>query len=495
MKTTAQANKDDVISNYHFTDNDILCSRGNGVLAHPGNISYMKLIKENKDNYQQLKSAREKRKLVKNLLTQIQTQNPPGRFFKCYRSSPLSQKINDGGELDWYEVIDAVQIEKKISQALREKPKPYIHRSKKKKEKTSDTKRKNGEKNNSNKNYNSAPATITNDDDSSSSVSSENLNFSKKISKNSRKEVTSHKHLSSSSTGLKGIQRRRRSFYEYHDDYPGAPEDHTKGTLVTASYASSRRSPSYYGNSSHKLKNIRPQSSLKSRPGEEYDEFEGTVAASTITNSTSILEKEEDALTSDKYGGRTGGHTIVADASSMMDGSCAFSSGASGGSTRISNQYHKQGGRFAPPQQGEKDEEEQADDHASSSQAVLLDLRHLKNDDDYYGQNFTDNMETLLAAANKEQTNKKEEEMLRKNLEQRMLEQRMLEHRINAIIQGDDDDVECAAAPSPAFLENLSCVESSSVPRGIDFETFSFSKADFFTDEAIDRCTSYYHDL
>jgi len=97
--------------------NDIFCSRGNGVLSHSGNQSYHDLIKKHKIIYQRKSPRplrqREKKDIVRDVVNTINSMEPPGRFLKAHPS-----------DSDRFIVIsDPALVTKKVSQALREKPK------------------------------------------------------------------------------------------------------------------------------------------------------------------------------------------------------------------------------------------------------------------------------------------------------------------------------------------------------------------------------------
>jgi hypothetical protein len=109
-----------VITKQDIRSRDVLCNRGNGVLANPGNIVYTSLIRERKPIYQSLKSAKEKKRIVNEVFdllikkTEEDDQQAPGRFLK---------PCNKDDDSLWYEISDEIQVTKKIAQALREKPK------------------------------------------------------------------------------------------------------------------------------------------------------------------------------------------------------------------------------------------------------------------------------------------------------------------------------------------------------------------------------------
>ena len=91
--------------------NDVLCGRGNGVNRHSGNIQLRDFINQEKEAY--LTSLKkDKKKFAKDILTKIKAQNPPGRFLRMDKDTPLL----------WYEIPDEGKkgALEKIRQGLRE---------------------------------------------------------------------------------------------------------------------------------------------------------------------------------------------------------------------------------------------------------------------------------------------------------------------------------------------------------------------------------------
>lgn len=113
-----------VVKRGEARNTDILCGRGNGVLCHPGNIYYLKLIKKHQSIYQHGKggmqslSQREKRKIVRHIIESIDELDPPGRFLKL-----VGRDTEHGFEEIYHVIKDDDTRMKKVSQALREKPK------------------------------------------------------------------------------------------------------------------------------------------------------------------------------------------------------------------------------------------------------------------------------------------------------------------------------------------------------------------------------------
>lgn len=94
------------------TESDVLSGRGNGVAGHEGNVFYTRLIKDNKEEYQGNTSGKTKRQIALRIIDIIKAQDPPGRFLKSKKDEPFVWSVQE----------DSVAI-KKVTQALREKPK------------------------------------------------------------------------------------------------------------------------------------------------------------------------------------------------------------------------------------------------------------------------------------------------------------------------------------------------------------------------------------
>lgn len=101
---------------------DVLCSRGRGANCNPGNVLYSNLIKEYKEQYQLESTHKAKQSIVRNVLDEFRASDPPGRFLK--------QRNDDDETIDnntmLYETLTESESIKKISQALREKPKVQL---------------------------------------------------------------------------------------------------------------------------------------------------------------------------------------------------------------------------------------------------------------------------------------------------------------------------------------------------------------------------------
>jgi len=101
--TSDTPNDDSNITTPH--PHDVLCGRGGGTNAHPGNIAWRALVAENQAHYLTLNN-RHKRLLCQSIVAAIGSQSPPGRF--------LSQTNGL-----WRPVSEKKALEK-TSQALRE---------------------------------------------------------------------------------------------------------------------------------------------------------------------------------------------------------------------------------------------------------------------------------------------------------------------------------------------------------------------------------------
>lgn len=124
----------EVVLRSQATHHDVLCGRGNGFLYHPGNLFYLKVIKEYQLIYQVEKSSisltnKAKRSIVHSVIKIIHNLDPPGRFLQFIKR----EKVNGKMEEIYHVVTDDFYKMKKVSQALREKEKPKKSRSKKKK--------------------------------------------------------------------------------------------------------------------------------------------------------------------------------------------------------------------------------------------------------------------------------------------------------------------------------------------------------------------------
>ncbi len=100
---------------------DVLFGRGLDILSNPGNMFYMKLIKEHKGLYMSTKTTKARRKIVREIRSIIQLK--PSADSSC-GSTPTGGRFlkRATGDNIWIEVLDQSEIERKISQALRDRP-------------------------------------------------------------------------------------------------------------------------------------------------------------------------------------------------------------------------------------------------------------------------------------------------------------------------------------------------------------------------------------
>lgn len=91
---------------------DVLCGRGGGINSHPGNQTFRNWVREKKEAYNLAANKIEKAKVSRDVLDQVASLSPPGRFL---------QKEEFPGEPGpvWVQ-IDDIKAMAKTSQALRE---------------------------------------------------------------------------------------------------------------------------------------------------------------------------------------------------------------------------------------------------------------------------------------------------------------------------------------------------------------------------------------
>jgi len=90
------------------TKSDILLGRGAGVNRHIGNVNFRTLVKNKQEMYAAAATNVQKYMIIMDILQQIKSLNPPGRF--------ITQDMKTGL---WHDVSDE-KARKKIGQALRE---------------------------------------------------------------------------------------------------------------------------------------------------------------------------------------------------------------------------------------------------------------------------------------------------------------------------------------------------------------------------------------
>lgn len=94
---------------------DILCGRGGGTNAHPGNIKFRKLVAAHKLKYLAA-SKSDKPGVAREVVKEWRNLNPPGRFLAKMEESPE----NPDKKAVWYDVGDK-KAREKASQCLRER--------------------------------------------------------------------------------------------------------------------------------------------------------------------------------------------------------------------------------------------------------------------------------------------------------------------------------------------------------------------------------------
>lgn len=102
--------------------NDILCGRGGGTNAHPGNIKFRKLVAAHKLRYLAA-SKSDKPSVAREVVKEWRTMNPPGRFLAKMDPKLLPPSPDDGSKdkpVVWHDVGDK-KAREKASQCLRER--------------------------------------------------------------------------------------------------------------------------------------------------------------------------------------------------------------------------------------------------------------------------------------------------------------------------------------------------------------------------------------
>ena len=89
--------------------NDVLFGRGGGINSHPGNRNYRSIVQRYKHDYNLAGNKQLKADISNNVITQIHSLKPPGRF--------LAKSKKDSA---FWEEVTAADAMKKTSQALRE---------------------------------------------------------------------------------------------------------------------------------------------------------------------------------------------------------------------------------------------------------------------------------------------------------------------------------------------------------------------------------------
>jgi hypothetical protein len=104
--------KSEEIHDSEVTDNDVLAGKGNGVANRPGNMFYTRVIKNHQEAYKSGLNAKIKKAVAQKVLDIIKGQEPEGRFLKPKPDESFKWVIQN----------ESFAM-KKITQALREKPK------------------------------------------------------------------------------------------------------------------------------------------------------------------------------------------------------------------------------------------------------------------------------------------------------------------------------------------------------------------------------------
>ena len=105
----------EVVLRSEATHHDVLCGRGNGFLYHPGNLFYLKVIKEYQLIYQVEKSSisltnKAKRSIVQSVIKIIHNLDPPGRFLRFIKR----EKVNGVMDEMYHVITDQFYKIKKV---------------------------------------------------------------------------------------------------------------------------------------------------------------------------------------------------------------------------------------------------------------------------------------------------------------------------------------------------------------------------------------------
>lgn len=101
-----------------ISESDVLYGRGNSINYHGGNLYYIALIKQYREEYKCKKTSNVRKKgIAMHIIKLIKCQDPPGRFLV------RKEHRNDGPA--WIEQNDELSIIKKVTQALRENKEKY----------------------------------------------------------------------------------------------------------------------------------------------------------------------------------------------------------------------------------------------------------------------------------------------------------------------------------------------------------------------------------
>lgn len=108
-----------VILASEITRNDVLFGRGGSINTNPGNERFRQLVDSRKRLYLTARFKREKRLIASNIVGEIHSLNPPGRFLAKVPVPEAKKGERGANALVWYEV-DLDKARDKTSQALRE---------------------------------------------------------------------------------------------------------------------------------------------------------------------------------------------------------------------------------------------------------------------------------------------------------------------------------------------------------------------------------------
>lgn len=103
-----------IISESELNEHDILCGRGSGPNDYCGNKHFLSLVARRRDEYLATKSRILKARIAQEVVNEIRSLNPPGRFLERAR------RKNKRGDSLWTVVTDEKKCLEKVKQACRE---------------------------------------------------------------------------------------------------------------------------------------------------------------------------------------------------------------------------------------------------------------------------------------------------------------------------------------------------------------------------------------
>eukprot|EP00581_Thalassiosira_minuscula_P030595 CAMPEP_0183776890 /NCGR_PEP_ID=MMETSP0739-20130205/47828_1 /TAXON_ID=385413 /ORGANISM="Thalassiosira miniscula, Strain CCMP1093" /LENGTH=131 /DNA_ID=CAMNT_0026018867 /DNA_START=84 /DNA_END=476 /DNA_ORIENTATION=- len=96
------------------TENDVLFGRGNNIKNYPGNRRFRALVEAKRDRFQRAPKRKEKRAIARELIDEVHSLQPPGRFMESEdKSSVISARV-------WVVASDE-KVMTKVLHRLREK--------------------------------------------------------------------------------------------------------------------------------------------------------------------------------------------------------------------------------------------------------------------------------------------------------------------------------------------------------------------------------------